>query len=893
MDLHRHNRFFTVASVFAAFVLQPLSVFGDAPGNDPPGTPDCTPDVDTVWDPIDPSYGTHQVPQETNRTYCADGSLARIYGDIYHYQLFKEFEVTDYPSDSSCPADTRDATGNVEGRGGYIQVDRDVELPGSPGINGSVCGGSGDDDDDSGDDDDDGGGGTGTNCYTLSESARDVTADNFCNKYYTPRVYDDDAVTELPNKYGLNILYEVVYEWIPRRGFTAIGYVRPESPEDHLTYNTRTYTREISSGCVEGNGSGQSKYEYKPTSWDYCGTFTGYTHRIPSNGVYQEGLSGQSPDGLSEWRVNKHSYGGGKSFNVKYTTTYSDPYTSSAFRSDAVSDAPAFNSVFSRATTYSGNISASLNLTHSHLYYRKVKFKFKWGDEVENEDRYPVEYFVIFTPEDDPSTEDVDESEDVELVSSVPVRWNGKSAESEEFEIDPGAIHTSKDGNYRLVRIDITTDLNNDGLINSSDTVLEFAGEDSSANTEDVKLGTEFLFENDTISNGIWDKSDPNAPENYKTDDDVDRLSVSANYLYGEDIWFELSGTRPNAQGYLSLGNWSLRFYRTSDCEEEISLPINLADNSVNLSSIYVRAEGALPEQMNHDLKLYFGDFDKNIRIEGDAVKYAFVKGFGDSDYFLAARDYMYENNARTFRDAKNFGSTPYVFIVYLDNGGVMTPFDAYDHQNESAIAKGISEVASLNPGASVIINGNFVKDITGVFTRITTRCIGEFVDQGSLISPPSDLMLEELSNPSWGYVGVGSGYSFLNGRQVSSYSSAPPTNTGIGGLRLDFNNGAFNSGEGNVNIGIYSEPTFSEFDDIIFIAMSAGNIGSEASAVKASSITSRVQEMFILDGSSSIGLTMKDPGGEMVTYFQGSKHTIGFPYYINTYLVFNLLKPR
>jgi hypothetical protein len=456
MDLQRHNRFFTVASVFAALVLQPLSVFGDDPGNVPPDDPDCTPNTYPRWDPIDPSYGTHQVPQETNRTYCADGSLARIYGDIYHYQLFKEFEVTDYPSDSSCPADSEVATNRVEPGGGYIRVDRDVELPGSPGINGSVCGGSGDDDDDSGGGDDDGGGGTSTDCYTLSESSRDVTADNFCNKYYTPRVYDDEAVTELPDKNGLNILYEVVYEWIPRRGFTSIDYERPDSPEDYLTYNTRTYTREISSGCVEGNGSGQSKYEYKPASWDYCGTFSGYSHRIPTNGVFQEGLSGQAPDGLSQWTVYKHSYGADKSFNVKYTTTYLDPYTSSAFRSDAVSAAPAFSNVFSRATTSIGNISASLNLTHSHLYYRKVKFKFKWGNEVDPEDRYPVKYLVLFTPESDGNPDNGDESEEVELITSVPVEWDGESGESGSFIIDPGAINATKDGAYRLIQVGLS-----------------------------------------------------------------------------------------------------------------------------------------------------------------------------------------------------------------------------------------------------------------------------------------------------------------------------------------------------------------------------------------------------------------------------------------------------
>ncbi|GAB4253804.1 MAG: hypothetical protein OHK005_20920 [Candidatus Methylacidiphilales bacterium] len=42
--------------------------------------------------------------------------------------------------------------------------------------------------------------------------------------------------------------------------------------------------------------------------------------------------------------------------------------------------------------------------------YQKVQFKFKWKEGVTEEQRYQITYLLLFQPEDDPDTEDVDES---------------------------------------------------------------------------------------------------------------------------------------------------------------------------------------------------------------------------------------------------------------------------------------------------------------------------------------------------------------------------------------------------------------------------------------------------------------------------------------------------
>ena len=49
----------------------------------------------------------------------------------------------------------------------------------------------------------------------------------------------------------------------------------------------------------------------------------------------------------------------------------------------------------------------------------------------------------------------------------------------------------------------------------------------------------------------------------------------------------------------------------------------------------------------------------------------------------------------------------------------------------------------------------------------------------------------------------------------------------------------------------------------------------------------------FILDGSSSVALAMENPSGIMQVLIEGRKHTLGIPYYINSYFTFETQKPR
>ena len=72
----------------------------------------------------------------------------------------------------------------------------------------------------------------------------------------------------------------------------------------------------------------------------------------------------------------------------------------------------------------------------------------------DEEAKFPVKYFVLFTPEDDPDTTETDESTEVEIVGE-PIQWNGSGDESPVFELDPDILKSGEDGTFRLLKVDL------------------------------------------------------------------------------------------------------------------------------------------------------------------------------------------------------------------------------------------------------------------------------------------------------------------------------------------------------------------------------------------------------------------------------------------------------
>lgn len=115
---------------------------------------------------------------------------------------------------------------------------------------------------------------------------------------------------------------------------------------------------------------------------------------------------------------------------------------------------PGFQGVYTRASSWISSLNTHFSLSggyESYISYSKVCFKFKWGENVDNQDRHPVDYLLLYIPEDDPETEEVDESEQVEFVKSIS--WDGQSSESGSFTIDPAAISSSKVGSGTAIAL--------------------------------------------------------------------------------------------------------------------------------------------------------------------------------------------------------------------------------------------------------------------------------------------------------------------------------------------------------------------------------------------------------------------------------------------------------
>jgi hypothetical protein len=149
-----------------------------------------------------------------------------------------------------------------------------------------------------------------------------------------------------------------------------------------------------------------------------------------------------------------------------------------------------------------------------------------------------------------------------------------------------------------LIPVELLTDLNNDGKIDSADGALRDKALKQGASDEDKEKGTEYTFVNDKQSNGAWDAEDegafsfaypsegklPKPPTDHKDDDDVEELKITLNANFGA-LWFE----------HLFIED--IGFYRTRECKEADKIdikpdaPYNLAENEPLPSSIFMRVE--------------------------------------------------------------------------------------------------------------------------------------------------------------------------------------------------------------------------------------------------------------------------------------------------------------
>ena len=166
---------------------------------------------------------------------------------------------------------------------------------------------------------------------------------------------------------------------------------------------------------------------------------------------------------------------------LSYDSVLSDEYLTEDLITNGMSELPGYQNQFAPGTPY-----AYRNLHENELRFdsRKVQFKFKWHTDVTEEQRHPIKWFILFTPEDDPNTSEVDESQQIEIVGD-PIEWAGDTEESPLSEIDPNSLKPDEDGDFRLIQVDLDIDGDNTNGAGAPDRSLaEEALED-----DDEKLG--------------------------------------------------------------------------------------------------------------------------------------------------------------------------------------------------------------------------------------------------------------------------------------------------------------------------------------------------------------------------------------------------------------------
>jgi len=480
-----------------------------------------------------------------------------------------------------------------------------------------------------------------------------------------------------------------------------------------------------------------------------------------------------------------------------------------------------------------------------------------------------------------------------------------------------------------LLPFEVSSDLDNNGKIDGTDSSLKTASLKSGATDEAKEKGTEYLFVDDKFSNGLWDKDDPlapNGPFDQIDDDDTQELKTICVATMGA-VWFEYEG------GDIS----KLAFYRTKECKQttgangdKMTFPFALSTEPGGKlpEKLYVRAEGNWTAQVEGKLVMKFGKVDKSETWADDKLLFTIVKELGDKKFFHAARDYIMENNTRFFVHEKKYGSgttDPSFRIVCMrEEGSVMYPIDAAQRPG-GGVLNGIDAVTGAFPGIDVAINGNMCFFSVDYYNStagkaeavlrglITDKCHGRIVRSkiwDQLVSSDND----DVTTSPKGSLLAGETY----GRYIAQYdeqkrfvlaagrvpvATAPDQVLGnpggaMGGLSTNYD-GADRIDREYQAVGY--APVSEAGKGIVFTATQYFGTGkgpdlaadakkSGVQALPGGNGTSDIQ-LLLLDGGTSTALAYTNPDGEIGTHVKNFKHRNG--YFINTYLLFRCAPPR
>lgn len=471
----------------------------------------------------------------------------------------------------------------------------------------------------------------------------------------------------------------------------------------------------------------------------------------------------------------------------------------------------------------------------------------------------------------------------------------------------------------------LITDINNDGLITQEDHALRKAAFTDGADEDTVLKGTEFLFKNDKVSNGLWDKEDSSSdrPQGHVDDDDAKLLKIAVGFKEGE-AWF----THPAIN--------DISFYKTKACNpaDKVSL---IGNNKFSFSpsnplpeKLYMRADGAFDTiKFPEDNPQFEGDLVLNVKVGGangkvtEAIKMKLtvVEGFGAEKYFHAANDYIMENNTRIFFDHKSYNHPTkelLKLVVMPESKTDLEVIDAY-RTAPGAPLVGIRKVSGAYSSKDVIIAGNLTfhkTNVVGSSTDITKRCHGRLVTKGVATNSSSD----NTAPGPWPYhplrghelAGVEGKYIAMKAKGEFTYAKGRvpvdlTTKQAIGGITEALGGFSTNYGDAQVEGGYFGAAEIDNNKRCTFVAIDAtpGRYRNLTQDIKRDAIKGGVQplsggnpgelELFRTDGASSLCLAIRRPDNTISIQVEGSKHTGRFfdNYVMHTYLSFTSDKPR
>jgi hypothetical protein len=482
-----------------------------------------------------------------------------------------------------------------------------------------------------------------------------------------------------------------------------------------------------------------------------------------------------------------------------------------------------------------------------------------------------------------------------------------------------------RDAVNEILPVEFYSDLNNDGQLTSTDSGLVGKPYASGASEEEKDKGTEFMFANDNLSNGAWDKEDTTTEGKPADadDDDAEELRINPGITEGE-VWLD----HPAIAG--------LTFYEDKKCTQ----PINLSPSqrrAVSTSNpfpkkVFVRAESVrFPDANNPQVE---GDLVLKIKvgvqeIDATKIKLTVVKNFGAQKYFLAARDYIFENNTRLFVKDSKYSASTFRVCTICEELATLSPIETYHDDPtpdpERKGPRGIKQAITTHSNMTIITNGNMVYFsggeskwdslgllLIGAETSMTDKCQGGIVTREHARLNPASTEAGTVLGPGEGVLAQNQAKFVaqqLDGSFLFEKGHLPKTlpAAAMGGLSTFYDN-PDRAGADRQFVGYWPRNDNGTAKGCIFTATHTSgntnvtNLVDDARNSEVPAFEGTRLKMFMLDsGDAAVTLAHSNPDGDLkIADFQQANilrmqasYQAGVPYFTNTYLAFKTLKPR